>query len=599
MIKDLVKAIGIIWGIEKKLVVLKGLQGIAIAIMTPLSIYLTQLLVDDIEMYLNMMTTRAHVFMQFSLLLLSLLFFVWSSFIGNVINISLQRKVNIKLSTSIANKFLKIEYKYFEDPEISNVIQRMGRNPQEIVLDIFNNTIDTLAVLCAILGTSIIFLQISVFFSVILLFIIITKLWLDYKTLVMMNSLFDQQSADERRLEYLSFLLNEKKSLFELRVFSATNYILEKWRDVNKKVLDDRIKTTIRSNKYFAISTILIISWTGFIIVYLIKCIYNSEISIGIFIALIESLGTILNLSENLSNKFSALTYKNIIIKYYRRFFELPEIKEDKSCHNIFTPHITFENVFFSYPGSKRAVLKGLSMEILPGQRVALVGENGEGKSTIIKLLCKLYTINSGRILINGIDINELSYKDIKNMFSVIFQDYARYEMSLRENVAFGDIERIDNDSEIVEALRRGMAIDLLEQNHGDLDINLGRIEDDGIGLSGGQWQRVAISRACFSKSNLVIFDEPTAALDPIAENELYIAFSSLLEDKGCIMISHRLASTKLADNIFVLKDGAIVESGSHKELMNRKGIYFNMFESQRSWYVDNGKEERQSEQKI
>ena len=159
------------------------------------------------------------------------------------------------------------------------------------------------------------------------------------------------------------------------------------------------------------------------------------------------------------------------------------------------------------------------------------------------------------------------------------------YSLSLRENVAYGDIDQIGNDDAIIKALQQGLSSDVLQELRGNLDANLGKIEEDGVDLSGGQWQRIAISRACLSNSAFVVLDEPTASLDPIAETEMYQAFSALLSQKGCLMISHRLASAKLADIIYVLKDGVIVEKGTHKELMAQKGLYESMFNAQSSWY--------------
>ena len=230
-----------------------------------------------------------------------------------------------------------------------------------------------------------------------------------------------------------------------------------------------------------------------------------------------------------------------------------------------------------------------MSVEIKGGEHIALVGVNGAGKSTIIKLLCRLYRPQSGRIVVNGIDLQEFSQEQLQKLFSVVFQDYNRFYLTLRENVAAGALERKEDDESVRKALR--MAGIENEKLLMELDLPLGKLEEQGIELSGGQWQRIAIARAYFTDSEFVILDEPTSALDPIAENAMYENIASILTQKSCIFISHRLASAKMADRILVLSKGQIQEEGSHAELMERGGIYADMYRMQSSWYENHGSE--------
>lgn len=585
MLKDSFRSISVMWKCAKLPMILKIFQSILTAVVTPLSIYFSQLLIDNIVGFVSGNASCLYIIVIFILLLLSLLFSASSGFFDQLLNIFLQRSVNQNLTTTIVKKFLSIEYWCFEDRDVADTINRMGESPQNNILKIFLNTIECLTLLGTIVGTAIVFVQVSVWFSAFFLIMLVPMLWLDFRAMGLMNALFSDQSEQERKLGYLRNLLTTKTSLFELKIFGAIQYILTKWKSLSKKVLDERVKITIRSQKYFAISTLFTILWCSFVIAVMIWKIYKSFISLGIFVSLVSSSGTILGLSETLSRTFSSLSQEHFIMEHYYNFLSLPVVNATESKIDLSNPHIVFDNVYFTYPHTNNEILKGISMEFYPNQHISLVGENGAGKSTIIKLLCKLYKPDSGKITINGIDINDLSVADLKRAYSVVFQDYAMYSLSLRENIAFGDINQIENDDVIIAALQQGLSSDVLKELRGNLDANLGKIEEDGVDLSRGQWQRIAISRACLSNSAFVILDEPTASLDPIAETEMYQAFSSLLSQKGSLMISHRLASAKLADIIYVINDGTIKEKGTHKELIAQKGLYESMFNAQSSWY--------------
>lgn len=246
---------------------------------------------------------------------------------------------------------------------------------------------------------------------------------------------------------------------------------------------------------------------------------------------------------------------------------------------------LEFVNVSFRYPGTEKLILDQISFKIEPGGHYSFVGANGAGKTTITKLMTGLYDNYSGEILLNGRSLREYSQGDLKAFFHVVYQDFARYYISLGQNIELGNPRKLANGVSVESAAAELDLVDVIARLPQGLDTPLGKIKEGGQDLSGGEWQRVAMARAVYNLAPFRILDEPTAALDPLSESRLYEHFEQISQDKTTIFISHRLGSTKLADQIFVIDQGRLAEQGSHDELMSLNGIYADMYQSQRGWY--------------
>jgi len=271
-----------------------------------------------------------------------------------------------------------------------------------------------------------------------------------------------------------------------------------------------------------------------------------------------------------------------------REFLEMsPIIEKSGTIKPSENPEIIFDNVSFCYPNSGDYVLKNCSFKINQGDTFGLVGLNGSGKSTIVKLLCRFYDPTDGEILIDGINSKEYDIASLRKLFGVLFQDYVHYSFSLRENIAMSDITNKDNTDRIMDACRRSKVTDFIQDWEKGLDSNMTRkFDSNGKELSGGQWQRVSLARAFFRDAPTALLDEPSAALDPVAEHEIFEDFANISKGKSAILISHRLSSITLCDKILVLEDGRIIEQGSHKELLNVNGRYAYLFNLQASKYI-------------
>jgi ATP-binding cassette subfamily B protein len=246
---------------------------------------------------------------------------------------------------------------------------------------------------------------------------------------------------------------------------------------------------------------------------------------------------------------------------------------------------ICFENVSFKYPGTDEYVLKNLSLSFNSNKSIALVGENGAGKSTIMKLLTKLYQPTEGKITVNGVNINDVHYDSLSNILSIVYQDFGKYYMTVAENVSFS---KEFDEQKVTSILKHSMF-----RKNLSLNAQLGKLDESGVDLSGGEWQSLAIARALHSDARIICLDEPTASLDPIVESHIYQSFSEVIGSRGSIMISHRLASAIMCEEIIVIDEGSVVEKGSHQQLLDAKGLYQKMFDVQSSWYKEADANER------
>ena len=299
----------------------------------------------------------------------------------------------------------------------------------------------------------------------------------------------------------------------------------------------------------------------------------------AIFTTLAENLSCYTNIVANMGYHIKAY-------EYYDRFFNLSEetygeVKEvPKDCS------IAFEDVCFTYPGTDRQVLSHMSFEIRAGEKISIVGMNGEGKTTMIKLLLGLFEPDSGRILIGGKPLQAYAREAREKIFGTVFQDFTRYSISLRENVGIGDVEQLSDRETVREAMQKGNVLPFLERLPKGEDTMLNRDFEGGVDLSGGQWQRIALARALMGDRPVLILDEPTSQLDPMAESELYSEFAKLAENKTSLFITHRLGSTRITDRILVISEGRVVDTGTHEELLERGGIYADMWKAQKQWYI-------------
>ena len=460
---------------------------------------------------------------------------------------------------------------------------RMTANPQQNIHKTFFSVVNCISQVLKLVGVLGVFFRASIWIGLGAALIGIPMSILEIRATDKKQRLLQEATSDQRMAEYLQDLFSDKHSAYEIKVFRAKEHILDLWHEVTGRIFKRYKGITKILLRAQTVVTLLKIAYTTFAVTTLSLGFLAGRIELGVLVSIINSIGNMFSILGSASYSLSDLGARTHEIGYYKVFMDF---EEQPAGHDGLSAgrDIVFENVSFRYPGTEREILHNLSFTIKNGEKVALVGVNGAGKSTIIKLLCGLYTPDSGRITIGGKDVSALSKEALGRTLSVVFQDFGAYQLTLRENIAFGDLKKMHSDADLLEALHLAGAEPIAERG---LDISLGRLEQDGVDLSQGQWQRLAVARAFLSDAAYIILDEPTASLDPIAESRLYESFSSVLEKRGCILISHRLASAKLAERIIVIESGEVIETGSHEELMQNGGLYAVMYEEQSGWYQD------------
>lgn len=372
----------------------------------------------------------------------------------------------------------------------------------------------------------------------------------------------------------------------EVRFFGLTEYIKGKWRTAGEKFIT---KKNVITRKYVVYNCIADFLRNGVFIIVLIivgRDIFNNpSLGLGVFLMVMTCASQFQNVGAEL---FSTVVQIVGNMRYMEDFFSFEKMDKDMSSNNkgiVSNPNIKFSHVYFSYPNSEHKILKDINIQIPFGQKVAIVGENGSGKSTFVNLLCGMYDSFEGDIYINDLSIKQ-HISEIRETISVAFQDFGRYEDTIRYNVKVSDMNKKMSDDEIINAIERaGGKTMLLKQEHG-LDEVLGTFAEKTKDVSGGEWQKIALARTIYrDKGHILILDEPTAALDPLAEAELYKNFMEVTGDRTTLLISHRLGFSNFIDRILVFHQGKIVEDGTHEELLAKKGYYAKMFEAQAQWY--------------
>lgn len=546
------------------------LESIISALTDPLIIYATKLSVDSI---VGFVSGGADVKPVIFLVLL----FAWkelSKFFRNILDIKLEQRLELNLNKSLMNKLSLIAVDEIEKSEFQDKLNQIKDRPHLALIELFNSSILILSTVIKVVGIAFVFFKISSILGISYLVAAIFDILFTFMAVNKMNKMFENTSRNEREMENVIDILKNKDALYEIKVFKMKNLFLNRFEKYSSAVFKERLDTTLKSQNYLLLSSVVNIVWMGLVILFIVSKLLAKAIGTGDLTAIVTSASSTLDMAEDFVYEASTVSNNGYIANTLFFILSYDERKVEKVSK--YGDEIEFSHVSFKYPGTEKMVLNDLNFRINKDKVTAIVGENGAGKSTIIKLVAGLYEPTEGSVKISNMNPYSMSNEDISNELSIVFQDFKNYEISLRDNILFGKAGDISED------------LRLLELDKYSEDTNIGKLEEDGVYLSGGESQKLALARAIQKKSDFLIFDEPTASMDPMVEAKMYDNILKVLKNRGAIIITHRLVLSKLADDIIVLNEGRIIERGSHDELMNKGGIYKQMYDEQSGWYKEN-----------
>ncbi len=500
--------------------------------------------------------------------------------------------------TSMLEKRSALEYRHIENNDSWDLISRTCKDPVDKVMNGLDQIMGAMDLIVRVTSLLVILVA-SVWWAAILIMVVSVPLFLvSLKAGKTNYEAFQEAEKHKRRADYIGKVLSDREYVEERSLFGYTEHVSKQW--LEKFEIARKIKLKAMLNNFIRMkgSSLITILMSVVIAGVLIPPLGSGHITIGLFMGLITATINLIQLmSWQLAWVTSELAKSREYLKDLTKLSELSEQPDATvppvDMSNFALGDIEFRQVSFKYPDTERYILQNCSFTLKAGQHYAFVGVNGAGKTTITKLLTGMYDNYEGDILINGKNLRTYKLPELKGLFAVVYQDFARYYVTLKDNILLGDVATLQPDAQNTADIQNRLkyAMDTIEVTEvtdklaNGIDTILGKIKEGGVDLSGGEWQRVAIARALFGKARMYILDEPTAALDPVAESRVYEMFGKISAGKSTVFITHRLGAARLADEILVIDGGKIAESGNHDTLMQLRGIYAGMFESQKGWY--------------
>jgi len=593
ILKKIYKSLRFVWDTSRFLTITSFILLFFQATLPLLSLYIMKLVIDAITLAIKGGSGIAFSHIAFLIALegaVALLIVITDIIAGWVREI-LSENVSVKMHGIILAKSVEVDLEYYEDPQYFDAMHRSQKEASFRTNKVFNDFLMFVQNTTSLIAMAGVLIFLHWLIAIILLMTALPGIIVRIRYASVMYEWQRKVTPIERKTFYFHWILTGDMFAKEVRLFDLGDYFIDRFKDLRLKLNDERKKfITERSFSDViikCISTIAIFSSYTFIAYQT----FLGKISLGELILYYQAFQKGQTYLNQALNSIANLYENNLYLTNLFEFLQLDKRVQEPKLPVLFPcpirKGIVVENVSFKYPGSNSdtLVLNDINFVIYPGETIALVGENGSGKTTLIKLLCRLYDTTNGSIMIDGIDIKKFRIEDFRKEFTVVFQDFVRYNMKVNENISMGCLSDEVNFEKIREAAVKSGADPFISNLEAGYDTMLGKWFEGGEELSLGEWQKIALARAFLRDAQVLIMDEPSSAMDPRAEYEIFNKFKDMFEGKTKILISHRLSTVKMADTIYVMDKGKIVEHGSHDELMKKGDKYAGLFNMQAGAY--------------
>jgi ATP-binding cassette, subfamily B, bacterial len=582
-------AMSLAWAASPRLLIRYSLLGMFNAVMPPISVYLGAVLVNKIaEAHLHPLSFRDVLPIVIGLWITFVVQRAAGAYIGYGRNLYV-RRVELEAERRLLEKASKVDLGHFDNSDWHDRLARAKRDvnwrPGDLTWSILglSGNIVTIVLMAGLLA--------SLHYILVVLAIgaALLSLVLESRVTTKLYKYYYKETPEERERQYVGDLLVQPKNTKEVRAYVLADYLLERHR----KLSDDLFK---QREQMFRLGSRMSLV-TGFVTGTILALAYvfvaakgiEGTIDPGGVVLVIGAFTAVAGTLGQISSTFVAVDQHTTFLDDYFSFLAIdplvPSPSKPGATASVPIEGIEFDNVGFTYPGGTEPAVQNLNLRINKGELIALVGENGAGKSTLIKLLLRFYDVQQGSVKIGGIDVREMDPQDLRNKIGVLFQDYATYELSVRENVVMGRPNGIADDKQVMKALQDSRSEWLVNKMPNGLDSKVGRLFEGGHDLSGGEWQRLALARIMYRNADIWILDEPTASLDPEAEAAIFAELKENLKGRIGIVISHRFSTVRIADHIAVIDEGRVTELGTHEALLAAGNRYAQLFELQASGY--------------